>query len=688
MIKKNAVLLLLTVILLASPAFSQDRVDLVIALDSSRSMFTYYNQVIEYVLSALVKEYLRSGDGFHVLSFADKTQVEIAQVLKTEADLKSVIARLYLLYPLGRSTDLISALKNTYRYVADLPESSTKHIILITDGMHAPGEESQYAGLEDSVAKAEIQNAAAKIREKGWDFKILKVPFDSSDKAAASDSAAGGMAVSESADMALGGLEDSGQESRIDFLEDIASSTGSAILNFDPDDRTAMLANTINIPVISFKSDLGTKPLNFSLPVYIQNLSNSDLSVELKSLLMEDGRDILAKKVFAKIPAGKTETLKIGVELPANLKEGPVSLLVEPRFADNLRVSPAISRINFTLKQSLFSSILQRSGIVVLFIALLVLFLALIIAIIFYIRKVEHKSKEPVLGAFVDASAAVAETRSKSAFAPGQNLPLITPAGVSTPRATAKGATAKGAYTPSGMNSQDTGYQTGQDLAYHALAQKRQDLSASGLEPGKRMPAAKQQENLREAANTEKHDAASALAAYRSAMHAHDSPFAKPAEVKAKAELRKAISYSPVIKRAASVRLVLKVEWQNSNIGKRNIKTLHAGGKVSVGGKNSDFFIFLYYFPRDIGHVYFDGDSLTFVPAKMEFFPDYDEAISDCLDRQIRAVNHKGKEVLFSFGLYEAPEVKLNRLLGSIKFPGFKEIPQPDSAHEQEKEQG
>ena len=169
-------------------------------------------------------------------------------------------------------------------------------------------------------------------------------------------------------------------------------------------------------------------------------------------------------------------------------------------------------------------------------------------------------------------------------------------------------------------------------------------------------------------------------------MHIHDSPFAKPAEVKVNAEPRKAISYNPVIKRAASVRLVLKAEWQNPNIGKRNIKTLHAGGKATVGGKNSDFLIFLFYFPRDIGHVYFDGDSLTFVPAKMEFFPDYDEAIQDCLDRQIRAVNHKGKEVLFSFGLYEAPEAKLNRLLGSIKFPGFKEIPQPGTAHEQEKD--
>ena len=119
-----------------APVESQERVDLIILLDSSRSMFHYYNQVIDFVVSDTVRNYLRFGDGFHLMNFADKAQLEIAQVLRTEEDVRTVVSRLYLMYPLGRNTDLLSALKGVSQYVTGLADSSSKYIILITDGMH------------------------------------------------------------------------------------------------------------------------------------------------------------------------------------------------------------------------------------------------------------------------------------------------------------------------------------------------------------------------------------------------------------------------------------------------------------------------------------------------------------------------------------------------------------------------
>lgn len=386
MLKRTAIIVALVLLLVNKPVFSQDRVDLLVAIDSSRSMFTYYNQVIDYVLSSLVKEYLRAGDGFHVLTFSDKTQIEIAQVLKTESDLKSVIARLYLLYPLGKSTDLVSALKNVYRYVADLPENSIKYIILITDGMHAPGEESQYASLSPSEVMTELQSSAAQIREKGWNFKILRVPFDSEDQNGKENSAV----QYEKSKLEQNIFSSSGFSSEGDYLDKLAASSGSDILVFDPAKKDSLLSDTINLPSINFQSNLGNKPYRFTLSADVQNRSSKEISVELKNLLLDDGVDILEKKVFSKIQAGKTESIKMAIKLPSSLKEGPLTLIVEPRFADNIRVSPAKSTITFNLKQSLFSSIMHKLGIAGLYILLLLLALLLVSVIILYIKRVDQ----------------------------------------------------------------------------------------------------------------------------------------------------------------------------------------------------------------------------------------------------------------------------------------------------------
>jgi len=103
-----------------------DATDVVVLLDVSQSVFPYFEDVTDFVVTSVVRDYLRYGDTFHLLSFGEIAQSEIAQRMSSEEDVKSVLGRLYLLYPLARYSDLVGALSYLYQYVADLPESGAK----------------------------------------------------------------------------------------------------------------------------------------------------------------------------------------------------------------------------------------------------------------------------------------------------------------------------------------------------------------------------------------------------------------------------------------------------------------------------------------------------------------------------------------------------------------------------------
>ena len=84
-----------------APEGDTDAADVVVLLDVSQSALPYFQDVTDFVVSSVVKDYLRRGDTFHLLSFGETTQTEIAQRMVGEADVKSVLGRLYLLYPLA-----------------------------------------------------------------------------------------------------------------------------------------------------------------------------------------------------------------------------------------------------------------------------------------------------------------------------------------------------------------------------------------------------------------------------------------------------------------------------------------------------------------------------------------------------------------------------------------------------------
>jgi hypothetical protein len=121
--------------------------------------------------------------------------------------------------------------------------------------------------------------------------------------------------------------------------------------------------------------------------------------------------------------------------------------------------------------------------------------------------------------------------------------------------------------------------------------------------------------------------------------------------------------------------ICLEVDHQNRNIGRRNIHTLKAGSTYTVGGKNSDFLIFMVPLPAAIGVLKFDGKDCTFIPKKSRYFPEIPaELVSDCIEKTINVVSDSGYNLSFRFRQYEDPLIALNRIMNSINSNSTKTV--------------
>ena len=128
---------LIALFLAAMPACAEN-IDLVVVVDTSSSMFPYFDDLMNYLVHDLLASRLHRGDTFHLLSFDSSPEVEIALEINSAEAADRAFGRILLLHPLGRYTDLIGALQFLDKYVKELPETNPKQIILITDGVHDP----------------------------------------------------------------------------------------------------------------------------------------------------------------------------------------------------------------------------------------------------------------------------------------------------------------------------------------------------------------------------------------------------------------------------------------------------------------------------------------------------------------------------------------------------------------------
>ncbi len=159
----------------ATAPLAAANIDLVVMVDTSESMFPYFDDLMNYLVQDLLTEKLHRGDTFHLLSFSGSPEVEISLEVNSDEAAQRAFGRILLLHALGRYTDLVSALQFLDKYAKELPETNPKQILLITDGVHDPPPGSPNRGSPESI-RAAILDATQAMKKEGWTVDILKVP--------------------------------------------------------------------------------------------------------------------------------------------------------------------------------------------------------------------------------------------------------------------------------------------------------------------------------------------------------------------------------------------------------------------------------------------------------------------------------------------------------------------------------
>ena len=373
---------------------------MIVLLDVSQSVLPYFHDITDYVVSSVVKDFLRIGDTFHLLSFGESTQVEIAQRVSGEADVRSILARLYLLYPLARNTDLVSAFGYLYQYLADLPESRSKVVVLITDGVQNPPPTSPAYGLDAEASNKELDAAASRIRSNGWPVYIIKVPF-SLERARA-----------EAATVGNGTGRDAPTTAAADkALSTLASALNTGITDYSPENRGDVARKSLSLPLAEFPGDLGKRGFSFSFPLKIHNEGDNDISLELLRV-QSGGADILQKKSFLSLGPRKSGTLDIKLALSPESPTGPMKLPIDLYFADGIRVSPNNGVLSLDLAPSPLASLFRSGSKVVLFALLVIAGLAgVAVAIGFLSKRAPRRASMPIVAAVRESAEEEREAR-------------------------------------------------------------------------------------------------------------------------------------------------------------------------------------------------------------------------------------------------------------------------------------
>ena len=162
---KKTVFVLLLILGIVHGVFCQTSgpMDLVVLLDTSASMSSSYRETSDYLIGPFLREFLRIGDTFHLISFAGNPRIEISRRIEGVGDVEAVIGRLLLMYPLDPQSDLAGALSYAENYSSSLPGNRFRRLILVSDG-DAPGTQSL------------VDASSGRLKNRGGDLQYIKVP--------------------------------------------------------------------------------------------------------------------------------------------------------------------------------------------------------------------------------------------------------------------------------------------------------------------------------------------------------------------------------------------------------------------------------------------------------------------------------------------------------------------------------
>jgi hypothetical protein len=632
-------------------ASEQGAIDLVVVLDTSSSMYTHNKEVSDYIIGPLLKDFLRYGDTFHLISFSSTAKTEISRKIEGIGDIETIMGRLLLLYPLDKYSDIVAALQYTGRYLGDLPENRAKTVVFITDGDHSPAPTSPYKGLTKENLEKAISDAAGKLKGNGWIFHYIRVPQDLNFRSTEVRRATSGIGTAETANT-TNALPKSGTETvnqtvasnktekaatpakeTQDVSNIVAQELNVPVTELNPEQGPEIISTTIGAISVEFPSTVGKVTRDFTIPIRVKNPSPNSVYLETQAILVE-GVDRLKKKSFKEILPRSESVLDLYIGLPESYKPGAVTLKIEPQFTGPIRINPSSALIRADIVNDTMSSWFLKLLPLLLLAGGILLAAILTIVIIVVLRRLQ---KNPGL-AMAEAMHAVREEPAKAAsagrFSPEDTTIQPVQKDSSTADLMAEFAKKKAAEK--------------QQMPTLPL-QKTQVVSPEQTEPQKKKDIAK---------------IPAISPAFTSLQEAATSSLpAKPSfTVEPNLSIRRA---------TGRIMLNLFVQDQNTAIGKRNVHLMKAGHRLTVGGNNSDFLIFLVPIPHRIADVHFDGEQLTLIPKRPEFFPDTgSEPIYDCVGKTIHLKSAKGYDLYIRFEKYQDPLQSLNSFLRSIEMPG------------------
>ncbi|WP_041866044.1 vWA domain-containing protein [Sediminispirochaeta smaragdinae] len=650
-----------------SGALTAQSVDAVVLIDTSESMFSYFDATRDYLIHRILTEELKIGDSFHLLSFSDRPEYEISRKLKGVEEIKDVIARLMLLQPLGHYTDLVAACKELYDYTSDLPLETQKEIFILTDGIHDPPPGSPYP--VSSRNGEDVSDIAASMRRNGWKVHIIQFPIVASDASMQSDLSGDLALASDDNDNAASSpgtvssdnkmdvrpeatqeeavapgsdsgtdRTDQGPEPGNNLLPTISDKLGVEAVPYSPEGEGFAYRATGQLEIV-FPRTLGKIGEEFVLPLDIRNHLEGPAAVKINDLLI-NGTPSLEKPVSLGLNPGAKRRVKLNLTLPSSVSEGEGTIDVELRLGDAGRAFPRSSTISVR--------VVRGEGIVgggtpfrmILFFLVVIVVLVPVILLIRRASGNKEDNKESRVSKEIYSE--TKERERVSSVSP--NIPKIE-----------KHAAALPAFTNTPV-SRDLPQSRQTERMHEAVdslqAYQRQERP---LPEFYRTTTTTGETNLPPKLRSTGTVSLSASARHDSGLYTIKEIVSARAQGKIAVEM--------------------VVRDQNRLIGRRNIKWMKDGETLKIGGAaSSPFIIFLYPVPSSIGTLTRQGEQFFFTPESSDRFlgfGDGDMLKSECIDMPITFAVNNEVSIEFRFHRWISPLESLNRMLHMIDEPGL-----------------
>jgi hypothetical protein len=668
------VLALIALIGALSPVFGAES-DIVVLMDTSGTILPFFEEINGRILVDITKKFVRPGDTFHLISFNSRVNLEIVQPINTEADLSRIVSRFMLLYPLGQNSDFISGLHYTWQYVSSLDQLRNKIIIVISDGIFNPPANSPYAAMDNGQVKSEISTIARKIKGAGWNVFYIKLPFPENVRIVSLDN------VELQKDTGANETSDAKNPNAAakQYYDVSGSFAGDVGITTSPLPSSDVPINFVDsvflMPEVEFPGDLGKQARIFNLPLKISNTSGESINMELTGIFANDV-NILGKPSFLTLSAKGRGTMNAEIHIPPTMPKGSQSLPIRLEFSDNLRVIPQTGTLNFTLTGFSVSMLLRSGvGIALAIVFILAVILIVVLLLLFIVKKTTHPASEAIRSASTPSEPAektVTSTEGTSAKRIAESTPMAAMARGKTRTANVQ-ASSTGAALPSAE-----AYETYEDRVAKESASTISSFAAANRNSPSNEAASAYQAERREypkeldSGDTTKLASVNALAssideANRERRSVLNTAVQKHSQV---AKFSGASATDTIaVRRNASIMLELQVDTQNPFIGKRNVHMMKAGSRLSIGGGQSAFLVFLVKFPSNIAEIRYDGETCSLAILKPEYFPDENQnVIPNCLGKKFKIVSDKAYEITFGFGVFEDPVARLNKMLTSITY--------------------